>query len=234
MTVRKILFIGPPEAGKSSLRKFLFEGVTAEELLESPEAPTIGLKFNTYNYVSTKPAAKNGKEGEKVPMDLSIVDSAGQNLAEWLDTKKDRVFPGSDVIFFIFDVSDWLDDENRPVIEDLIMNIYNTRVELAPESSFYIIGHKADKLPEGATYREQMIKRIKRELNDYVFDKMLKYLDFNVYITSIKEEFAQDAFLTLLNLSVDLMGTSAPPPPESLEPAVDLKALKKKVKKGIE
>jgi GTPase SAR1 family protein len=234
MTVRKILFLGPPEAGKTSLRKFLFEGVAAEDLLAQSEAPTIGLKYSTYNYVQTMPTDKEKKKGgEKVPVDLSVVDAAGQNLADWLDEKKERVFPGCDVIFLIFDVSDWLDDEKRSEIEDLIMNVYNARVELAPESSFFIIGHKADLLPEGQTYREQMVKRIKKELNDYVFDKMMKYLDFAVYITSIKEEFAQDAFLTLLNLTVDLIGSAAPAEEEE-KSDIQLDALEKRIKKGFE
>jgi hypothetical protein len=50
-----------------------------------------------------------------------------------------------------------------------------------------------------------MAKRIKRELNEYVFDKMLKYLDFNVYLTSIQESFAEETFLTLINITTDLL-----------------------------
>nr|MDO8118821.1 GTPase [Candidatus Sigynarchaeota archaeon] len=220
MTTSKILFIGPPEAGKTTLRKFLFEGIPAQELLVHPESPTVGLKYNAYAYVSTKRAGtdKKAKKGEVVPISLSVVDSAGQNLDEWLNERKDRVFPGTDVIFFIFDVSDWLQDDKRKDLCDLIMRIYNARLELAPESSFYIVGHKFDKIPEGKTYRDAMSKRIKRELNEYIFDKMLKYLDFNVYITSIQEEFADEAFLTLINLTTDLLARAEPPPPSKLSP----------------
>ena len=201
--MQKILFLGPPEAGKTSLRKFLFENVPAKELLEQPEAPTVGIKYNQYEYVTTLPADKSGPQGEKVPVQLSVLDSAGQYLGKWLNERKDRVFPGSDLIFFIFDVSTWLDDTKREEIEDAIMKIYNARMELAEGSSFYIIGHKFDLLPEGKTYREQMAKRIKREMNEYVFDKMLKYLDFDVYLTSLYYE--QDTFLTLINLTTDLL-----------------------------
>nr|MDO8114133.1 hypothetical protein [Candidatus Sigynarchaeota archaeon] len=175
------------------------------DLLEHPESPTVGMKYTSYAYISSKRADKKGKKGEVVPISLSVVDSAGQNLDEWLNTKKDRVFPGADIIFLIFDVSEWLSDEKKFSVCDLIMKIYNARMELAPESSFYIIGHKFDKVPEGKSYREQMAKRIKRELNEFVFNKMLKYLDFNIYLTSIQEEFADDAFLTLINLTTDLL-----------------------------
>jgi len=209
MTTSKILFLGPPEAGKTSLRRFLFEGVPAQDLLDNPEAPTIGMKYSAYNYITTKPADKKGKKGENIPFSLSVVDSAGQNLDEWLSERKDRVFPGTDIIFLIFDVSDYLDEEKKQYICDLVMKIYNARMELAPESSFYIIGHKFDKIPEGQSYREQMAKRIKRELNEYVFDKMLKYLDFNVYLTSIQEAFAEETFLTLINITTDLLSRTS-------------------------
>lgn len=185
----------------------------AQDLLEHPETPTVGLKFNAYAYVSTKRAEKDkkGKKPEAIPISLSVVDSAGQNMEEWLGERKDRAFPGADVIFFIFDVSEWLKDDQKAKLSDLAMRIYNTRLELAPESSFYIIGHKFDKVPEGKTYREAMAKRIKRELNEYIFDKMLKYLDFNVYLTSIQEEFADETFLTLINLTTDLLSRAEAP-----------------------
>ncbi len=208
--------MGPAEAGKTTLRKFLFEGVPAQELLEHPEAPTVGLKYNAYAYVSTKRAEKGDKDkkakkGEVVPISLSVVDSAGQNLDEWLNERKDRVFPGADIIFFIFDVSEWLKEGKKQSLCDLIMRIYNARVELAPESSFYIIGHKFDRIPEGKTYRESMAKRIKHELNEFIFDKMLKYLDFNIHLTSIQEEFADETFLTLINLTTDLLARAEAP-----------------------
>lgn len=203
--ITKVLFLGPPESGKTSLRKFLFEGVPASKLLEESELPTVGLKFNSYSYVQTLP----GQKGEKVPVSLSVADSAGQNLDEWLTDRKDRVFPGTDLVFFIFDVSDWLDESKKSFIEDTIMRIYHARLELAPDASFYIIGHKFDKVPEGRTYREQMAKRIKRELNDFVFDKMMKFLDFTIYITSLHSEYEQDTFVTLLNLTTDLLSRVA-------------------------
>ncbi len=204
--MKKILFLGPPESGKTSLRKFLFEGIPAVDLLEHPEAPTIGLKYHNYEYVHSAPASKKiDKKLDQIPIALSVVDSAGQNLSEWLSERADRVFNGADIIILIFDVSNWLVDEQRTYIEELIMYVYNVRLQHAPESRFYIVAHKFDKMPEGKTYREQMSKRIKRELNDYIFDKMLKYLDFDVYITSIQEDYEQDTFLTLINLTTDLL-----------------------------
>nr|MDO8119155.1 hypothetical protein [Candidatus Sigynarchaeota archaeon] len=206
ITMKKILFLGPPEAGKTSLRKFLFEGVPAVDLIENPEAPTIGLKYHSYEYVNATPTSKkDGKKPEQIPMTLSVVDSAGQNMNDWLSERADRVFNGCDVVILIFDVSDWLVDERRTYIEELIMYVYNVRYQYAPESRYYIVGHKFDKIPEGKTYREQMAKRIKRELNDFIFDKMLKYLDFDIFLTSLGEEYEQDTFLTLINLTTDLL-----------------------------
>ncbi|MHA1892463.1 MAG: hypothetical protein ACTSYS_15830 [Promethearchaeota archaeon] len=203
--ITKVLFLGKPEAGKTSLRKFFFEGVPAEEILNKAEPPTIGMKFNNYNYVTTLPSEKKGEnKGEKIPISLSVVDSAGQNLKDWLSEKKERVFPGADIIFFVFDVADWIDSKTKEEIEDLIMLIYNRRMELAPESSFYILAHKFDKV-KARFNREKLKKKIKNELRDYVFDKMMKFYDFDVYVTSIDKEYENDCFLTLLNLTTDLL-----------------------------
>ncbi|MFX0101223.1 MAG: hypothetical protein ACFFCS_16740 [Candidatus Hodarchaeota archaeon] len=165
----------------------------------------VGLKYLKYDYMYSFPTDKKD-DREKIPLSLSVVDSAGQNLKDWLSERKDRVFPGSDIIFFIFDVSEWLEDATRTEIQDMIMEIYNQRLELAPESTFYIIAHKFDKI-EGKA-RDQMRKQIKKELNDYVFDKMMKFLDFEIYITSLEEDYVNDTFLTILNLTTDLIARS--------------------------
>ena len=107
--IKKVLFLGPAEAGKTSLRKFFFEGVPATQLLKESELPTVGLKYLKYDYMYSFPT-KEKDDREKIPLSLSVVDSAGQNLKEWLTERKERVFPGSDIIFFIFDVSHWLDE----------------------------------------------------------------------------------------------------------------------------
>ena len=44
--VKKILLFGPPEAGKTTLRKFIFEGTPPGKLVEEPELPTIGITYN--------------------------------------------------------------------------------------------------------------------------------------------------------------------------------------------
>lgn len=207
MVIKKILFLGKPEAGKTTLRKFFFESVPAGKLMEESEPPTVGLKYKNYNYLTTLPGSEEGEQGEKIPVSLSVVDSAGQNLNDWLESRKERVFPGTDIIFFIFDITDWDHPDSKKEIQDLIMLIYNRRVELANESSFYILAHKFDKISKEKNDLkvEKMKKRIKKELNDYVFDKMMKFLDFDVYITSITKEYEHDCFLTLLNLTTDLM-----------------------------
>ncbi|MHA1682237.1 MAG: hypothetical protein ACTSUE_14970 [Promethearchaeota archaeon] len=207
MVQSKIVMLGLPEAGKTSIRKFFFEGVPGEDIINKPDMPTVGLKYNNYSYLTTLPSDKEGKKGEKIPVSLSVVDSAGQNLKDWLGSRRERVFPGADIIFFIFDITDWMDEAKKESVEELIMLIYNQRVELAPESSFYIIAHKFDKISakKNEAQAEKMKKKIKNELNDYIFDKMMKFLDFDIYITSLTKEYEHDCFLTLLNLTTDLL-----------------------------
>ena len=106
--VKKILLFGPPEAGKTTLRKFIFEGVPPGRLVDEPELPTIGITYNRYGYVHYYPFYKPGKTPEKVPLNLIVFDSSGQEMDRWLDESKESVFGQTDLLLFIFDITDWM------------------------------------------------------------------------------------------------------------------------------
>jgi len=214
--IRKVIFLGPPEAGKTSLRKFLFENIPAQELLDQSQAPTIGLKNSIFAYTHILPATltKKGKVNQEIPLNLNIVDSAGQQLEDWLiGPRKARVFGGADMVFFIFDVTDFLDETKKLIILDTIVKVFEARQEFAPESAFYIIGHKFDLVPEGIGFRDQLVKNIKKEVRAFVYESMSKYNDFEVYITSLTEEYANETYATLLTLTTDILCKIQEPEP---------------------
>jgi GTPase SAR1 family protein len=123
MPLKKIILIGPPEAGKTSIRRFFFEGIPAPELLEKPEAASVGFKYNNYEYLFSYPIEKEGIIPEKFPIQLSLVDTAGQELEKWLTIMKERVFGETDIILFVFDISNWFIFNKKKEINILLKRV---------------------------------------------------------------------------------------------------------------
>jgi GTPase SAR1 family protein len=207
MAVKKIVFFGPASAGKSSLRKFFFEGMPADRILSEPETPTIGVTYNRYNYVYSYPVESGGHVPEKIPIELAIMDTSGQEIERFLTTQaREQVFKGADIVLFIFDVIDWNDDSGRKeYIMDFISFTNSARLELAPQSVFHVVGHKYDKHPAGKAAIEQTRFKIKNDLQDYVFKKTRTFIDFDVHIMSLHKDYRRDAFQELLDLTTGLL-----------------------------
>jgi GTPase SAR1 family protein len=204
--MKKVVFVGPANSGKTSLRKFFFEGVPADKILSEPEAPTIGVKFNRFTYVYSYPVEKEGTSPEKIPLELAMVDTSGQELEKFLTTPAgDQVFKGADIVLFIMDVAEWENEIRKEYLMDFICFTSNARLEKAPQSVFHVIGHKYDLAPGGKAGLEKQRAKVKSELQDYIFKKTRKFLDFDVHITSLKKEFRRDTFQEMLDLTTGLL-----------------------------
>ena len=90
MAIKKIVFVGPPASGKTSIRRFFFEGIPADDILQTSESPTIGVKYNRYNYVCAAPIEKKGKTVEKIPVEVVMLDTSGQELERFITTHATR------------------------------------------------------------------------------------------------------------------------------------------------
>ena len=99
---QKIIFLGPRNAGKNSLRKIFFEGETPQYLLDNPLKPTQGIE-NTILDLGSK---------------IGVFDLAGQQNKQWLDTEKDIVFNKADIIAgdFLFVKKHMIDDLSGKII----------------------------------------------------------------------------------------------------------------------
>ncbi|MFX0103776.1 MAG: GTPase domain-containing protein [Candidatus Hodarchaeota archaeon] len=189
--VIKVVFLGPPGVGKTSLRKFFFEGESANSLIEHSLPPTKGFIYCTYEHIFS---AKNELEMVKKeytyegdPFKISVLDAAGQELNKWLDTDAEDVFPEADIIFCVFDASEWLEEDLKPTLQEFVLKVYNKRVELSPDAVLYIIGNKFDKVPKGLYVRKALKASIKNSINLYILNKLNKYVSFDVFITSLFE-----------------------------------------------
>lgn len=196
---KKIVLFGPPEVGKTSMRKFFFEGISADDLLEKSEMPTRGLKFNRYEYLYSHPIRREDEEPEKIPMELSVVDTSGQEMETWLTVSKEKVFGKTDIIIFVFDVSRYA-DEYKQYLLDLISFVNNAKNDMSPESEFYVLGNKYDKALSDGVEKEELKKTIQKDIKDYLLKKDQIETDIDVIITSLDKDFRKDTFQILMKI----------------------------------
>ncbi|MHA1844461.1 MAG: hypothetical protein ACTSWE_09400, partial [Promethearchaeota archaeon] len=75
----KLIFIGPPGAGKTTLRKIFFEGENTKKLLEYALEPTYGEE----SIILRLP---------KIHEEIGIFDLAGQENERWLESEERAIF----------------------------------------------------------------------------------------------------------------------------------------------
>ncbi|GAB4326957.1 MAG: hypothetical protein Kow0069_33700 [Promethearchaeota archaeon] len=100
----KVLFVGTPGAGKSSTRRFVFERVAPEDLLDGSSEPTTG--FETWPYALWD-------------LQCRVFDTSGQEMDAWVGDRS-QVFEGADFVFFFFSVEDWNDHSARARVLDAV------------------------------------------------------------------------------------------------------------------
>ncbi|MHA1791687.1 MAG: hypothetical protein ACTSVI_03515, partial [Promethearchaeota archaeon] len=150
MRAVKVAFIGPPNAGKTSLRKIFFEGVMPTEILSRTIKPTVGLRFKTYEYYYSYQEEKEHLEREmqSFPVKLALVDTSGQEIDNILDSSKDRIFYDLDILYLVFsaenlDLSGYM-DHVKEIIRKI--NIISNKLNVKFETN--ILCHKIDMICE--------------------------------------------------------------------------------------
>ncbi len=154
--VHKIVFIGFSNAGKTSTKKFFFEKIQEEQLLNTTIEPTLGFETNYYHLMD---------------LNVALFDTAGQELDRWYD-ESEPVLEGSDLIVFFFSVEDWKENALR-------VNLYFQRlVQLRKKkeeigNKLIAFCHKFDLIKE-----KQL--EIKKEIIDFLQPKKIP-----VFFTSL-------------------------------------------------
>ncbi|MHA1731032.1 MAG: GTPase domain-containing protein [Promethearchaeota archaeon] len=165
--VQKVVFIGYPNSGKTTTKKYLFEHASAEGLLSTSLAPTVGFETSLYQFLD---------------LSISMFDASGQELGRWM-SGEGEVFAGSDLTVFFFSVEDWR--ANRAEILGHLEKLHG-KVESAPGEwgKVVVFCHKFDLVPpgEGVSFRTEVTTAI----GD---------LGFPVFFTSIADGGNQDLVL---------------------------------------
>ena len=147
---KKIIIVGPPGAGKTTLRKIFFEGENAAQLLEYALEPTHGQESLILNL----------KE------DVGIFDLAGQENQRWFETDENKIFYNTKVILVIIDITTPIE-----TILVFIRKILEIRSLITPNSLIYVLLHKIDLMSQ------KNLNEIKRQVADALFnEKFIKVL----------------------------------------------------------
>jgi len=123
---KKVIFVGPSGAGKTTLRKIFFEGESASKLLEYALEPTYGEE----SLILRLPGLNK---------DVGVFDLAGQENQRWLESEDKSIFNDTKIILIILDITAEFD-----LILDFIRKVIDIRNEITPDSFVYVLMHKID------------------------------------------------------------------------------------------
>ncbi|WP_457557631.1 ADP-ribosylation factor-like protein [Candidatus Harpocratesius sp.] len=160
--VKKIVLVGSSSAGKSTLRKWFFEGENIFKLLENPLEPTISYENKSYRFIQK----------------LYVFDLAGQEFDRWFGEQQD-IFDESEVIINVIDA------RSAPkIITDYIIKALPLQSSRVKDADIFFLIHKVDLID---TFQQDKIKKalndLKRKKNEQ--EEMI----FNWYFTSIKPSY---------------------------------------------
>ncbi len=122
---KKIVFIGPPGVGKTTLRKIFFEYQSAEQLMQFALDPTYGAESIVLN----------------LGQQIGIFDLAGQENYKWLETKEKEIFVDTTYILAVVDVTAAIDS-----IVDFTSKIVTVRDQICPRATIFLLANKIDLL----------------------------------------------------------------------------------------
>lgn len=176
---KKVIFIGPPGTGKTTIKNVFFEMVSPLKLLKNALDPTRGINSSIYSFFE---------------LDLGVFDLAGQENADWFSKEK-NIFNHTNLIICVLDINRYL-GENIEFISDIIRIQNDLKLS---NCSIAILLHKIDLIEP--LYLQQKLKAI----NDYLINENRQEVSSQIYPTSITKKYFLETFDIISQLFCNLI-----------------------------
>ncbi len=175
---KKLVLIGDAGVGKSTIRETFFGFDEPQELLKNSLEPTRGIEHFSYTYFDMK---------------VGIMDTAGQEIHQWLNVESERVFSGADHVIYVVDSSQFF--KNQKEIYDILYQIINILKIQSPNAIVSLFSHKCDLIPDldFNDFRDEVIDYHKTfQINERT--------DVPLFFTSIKERYIKWLNFAFMNI----------------------------------
>jgi small GTP-binding protein len=170
----KILLVGPPESGKTTIIEVFFKKANPLLLLKNPLEPTRGINSDLYTFFNSQ---------------IGIFDLAGQENQYWFSNKQD-IFEEANIIICVFDIISSVES-----IVSFIIKVLRTKKQLnsLSESKIFVLIHKIDLVSSG--YCNKKVKLIEKFKKQFPMSK-----DLQIFCTSINREFFYKSFQNVIKI----------------------------------
>lgn len=172
---KKILLIGLPSTGKTTIKNVFFEGSNADGLLASPIEPTRGFSHFIYKWLD---------------LELGLADSSGQEINSYLTPGPDQklAFGECDAVVYNFDYLRWIED--KETIFKNLDKIIEILQQISSNAQIFVFCHKIDLIEEN--HRAEEFSKISDEFKN----------KFNIplFFTSIDLQFIHLLYKALLHI----------------------------------
>ncbi len=166
---KKIIFVGPANSGKTSIKRVFFEKASPLNLLKNPLNPSRGLDSNIFSILNIK---------------LGIFDLAGQENDYWFSDKGNYIFEDANLIFCVFDIRKSLE-----YLTDFILKIFKIKRTLNLENcEIIILLHKVDLVSH--SYSKAKLVALK----NFFHYQCPKDFNFDIKLTSISHKYFYKTF----------------------------------------
>ena len=165
---KKILLIGPPSAGKTTIKQVFFEKVNPYKLINNTLPPTRGINSKVYTLND---------------FEIGVFDLAGQENKNWFSNDRD-VFLNSNLIICVFDVNTYIKD-----MKDFFMKLIKLYKQVnLTNCSIVIFLHKVDLI-------EKLLLHHKiKAFNDFIEREIPTRKIIKIFHTSIAPDFFLETF----------------------------------------
>ena len=178
---KKLILVGPPASGKSSIILTTFGYVEPEVILKAALEPTRGIEVSNFQWRN---------------LQIGVFDLAGQELETWFMKENEYIFPATDELLVIFDCK----ESKKKIIE--ILHRIIALIDHYDIPYTYVLLHKIDLLASDKK-REKLIENIKKAINKKFGNDKIRVFGTSILPRYYKGfQFTMNYLLSSLEISV--------------------------------